>query len=443
MTQNKLITPRKLSGFMELPPQKQILFDKMIEKIKNVYEKSAFVPIDTPVLEYSEILLAKSGGAIDKEIYAFKKGDTDICMRYDLTVPLARYVAMNVNDLSFPFKRYQIGKVYRGEKAQKGRFREFYQCDADIVGLDELSLVADAECLSLVDKVFKALGYKVLVHVSNRNVLFGYCEALGFKDKTQDILVILDKINKIGRENAIEELKKLGVNDESCQKLIDITLKCGKFESILQEVEALSDNETYQKGISEIKEVYTYLKALGANENCYVLDLGIIRGQNYYTGTVFEAMMPQHPEFLTVCAGGRYDNLAGYYTDKKLRGVGLSIGLTRLFDLLDNAGLIEEVAPTNMDLQIIPLGETLCDCLTLKSYFEKQIVCDVNYENRSFKSKMKEANRLKVPFILVVGEDEVKSKTYSLKNMFTGQQYNLSKEECLKTIVEYLKYKKN
>ena len=248
MTQNKLITPRKLSGFMELPPQKQILFDKMIEKIKNVYEKSAFVPIDTPVLEYSEILLAKSGGAIDKEIYAFKKGDTDICMRYDLTVPLARYVAMNVNDLSFPFKRYQIGKVYRGEKAQKGRFREFYQCDADIVGLDELSLVADAECLSLVDKVFKALGYKVLVHVSNRNVLFGYCEALGFKDKTQDILVILDKINKIGRENAIEELKKLGVNDESCQKLIYITLKCGKFESILQEVEALSDNETYQKG---------------------------------------------------------------------------------------------------------------------------------------------------------------------------------------------------
>lgn len=439
MTQNKLITPRKLSGFMELDPPKQLLFDKMVEKIKNVYSKSGFMPLDTPVLEYSEILLAKSGGSIDKELYAFKKGDTDICMRYDLTVPLARYVAMNVNTLSFPFKRYQIGKVYRGEKAQKGRFREFYQCDADIIGLEELPLVADAECLSIVDKVFKSLGLKVVIHVSNRNVLFGYCEALGASDKTQDILVILDKINKIGRENAVEELKKLGVNEENCQKLIDITLKCGKFDEILYQIENLSDNDTYQKGVNEIKEVYTYLKALGVDESCYLLDLGIIRGQNYYTGTVFEAMMPEHPEFLTVCGGGRYDNLAGYFTDKKLPGVGLSIGLTRLFDLLDNAGMLEKVKSTNFDLQIIPMGETICQCLKLKNYFENFLVCDVNYENRSFKAKMKEANRKKVPFIIIVGENEVKSNNYSLKNMYTGEQYNLSKEECLKVISQYLK----
>ena len=175
MSEKRLITPRKLSGFMELEPAKQILFDKMVEKIKNVYSQSAFMPLDTPVLEYSEILLAKSGGSIDKEVYAFKKGDNDICMRYDLTVPLARYVAMNVGSMSFPFKRYQIGKVFRGEKAQKGRFREFVQCDADIVGLDELPIVADAECLSIVDKVFKALGLKILNHISNRNILFGYC----------------------------------------------------------------------------------------------------------------------------------------------------------------------------------------------------------------------------------------------------------------------------
>ncbi len=439
MTQNKLITPRKLSGFMELDPPKQLLFDKMVEKIKNVYSKSGFMPLDTPVLEYREILLAKSGGSIDKELYAFKKGDTDICMRYDLTVPLARYVAMNVNTLSFPFKRYQIGKVYRGEKAQKGRFREFYQCDADIIGLEELPLVADAECLSIVDKVFKSLGLKVVIHVSNRNVLFGYCEALGASDKTQDILVILDKINKIGKENAVEELKKLGVNEENCQKLIDITLKCGNFDAILSQIENLSDNDTYQKGVNEIKEVYTYLKALGVDESCYLLDLGIIRGQNYYTGTVFEAMMPEHPEFLTVCGGGRYDNLAGYFTDKKLPGVGLSIGLTRLFDLLDNAGMLEKVKPTNFDLQIIPMGETICQCLKLKNYFENFLVCDVNYENRSFKAKMKEANRKKVPFIIIVGENEVKSNNYSLKNMYTGEQYNLSKEECLKVISQYLK----
>ena len=434
MNEKRLITPRKLSGFMELEPAKQILFDKMVEKIKNVYSQSAFMPLDTPVLEYSEILLAKSGGSIDKEVYAFKKGDNDICMRYDLTVPLARYVAMNVGSMSFPFKRYQIGKVFRGEKAQKGRFREFVQCDADIVGLDELPIVADAECLSIVDKVFKALGLKILNHISNRNILFGYCEALGEGEKTSDILVVLDKINKIGKENAVKELLEMGVSSENSQKLIEITLKCGKFDDILSEIENLSDTPTFQKGVGELKEVSSYLKALGVDENCYVLDLGIIRGQNYYTGTVFEAMMPEHPEFLTVCGGGRYDNLAGYFTDKKLPGVGLSIGLTRLFDLMDSAGMLEEVKPTNIDLQIIPMGDTLNECLSLKSYFGDKVVCDVNYENRSFKSKMKEANKKQIPFILIVGENEVTSKLYSLKNMTTGEQYTLSKEDCLKMV---------
>ena len=236
MNDKKLITPRKLSGFMELPPYKQVVFDKMIDKIKKVYQSAAFMPLDTPVLEYSEILMAKSGGAIDKEVYAFKKGDTDICMRYDLTVPLARYVAMNANEIAFPFKRYQIGKVYRGEKAQKGRFREFIQCDADIVGLDELPIVADAECLAIVDKVFKALELKILNHISNRNILFGYCEALGYKDKTQDILTILDKLNKIGKENAVFELARIGITDKDCEKLINLTLKSGKFADILDEI---------------------------------------------------------------------------------------------------------------------------------------------------------------------------------------------------------------
>lgn len=436
MSNNKLITPRKLSGFMELPPYKQLILDEMISKIKNVYEKHAFMPLDTPVLEYSEILMAKSGGAIDKEVYNFKKGDTDICMRYDLTVPLARYVAMNANEISFPFKRYQIGKVYRGEKAQKGRFREFIQCDADIVGLDELPIVADAECLALVDKVFAALYLKILNHISNRNILFGYCEALGYSDKIQDILTILDKINKIGKDNAIEELIKLDVKNEDCDNLINLTLKAGSFGQILKEIENLTDNATYQKGVSELKEVYSYLTAMGVNEDNYILDIGIIRGQNYYTGTVFEAMIPQHPEFMTVCGGGRYDNLAGYYTDKKMPGVGLSIGLTRLFDLLDQNNMLPEFKVTNIDLQLIPMGDTLCECLTLQKFFSEKCVCDVNYENRSFKSKMKEANRKKIPYIIVVGENEVKSKIYALKNMNTGEQWNLSKEECIKKIYE-------
>jgi len=249
MSEKKLITPRKLSGFMELEPSKQMIFDQMKEKIKSVYQKFAFMPLDTPVLELSEILLAKSGGEIDKELYAFTKGDTAVCIRYDLTVPLARFVAMNEPNLTFPFKRYQIGKVFRGERAQKGRFREFIQCDADIVGLEKLPCIADAECLNLAYQVFNELNLNIVIHISNRNILFGYCEGLGLESLTLDILVILDKLGKIGKENALEELVKLGIDNDKAQKLIAITMECGQFEEVIQNIESLSDNETYQKGV--------------------------------------------------------------------------------------------------------------------------------------------------------------------------------------------------
>lgn len=439
MTSSKLIVPRKLSGFMELPPYKQIVLDDMVNKIRSAYQSLGFMPLDTPVLELSEILLAKSGGSIDKEVYNFKKGDTDICMRYDLTVPLARYVAMNSEQISFPFKRYQIGKVYRGERAQKGRFREFIQCDADIVGLDTLSLVADAECLFLVDKVFSNLNLQIINHISNRNILFGICEGLGYKENTENILIILDKLLKIGQDNAKQELIALGVSEENALKLIELTQTSGSFDEVIKKIENLSDNEVFKKGISELKEISSYLKSFNLNTDRYILDIGIIRGQNYYTGTVFEAVIPSHPEFGTVCGGGRYDNLAGYYTDKKLPGVGLSIGLTRLFDLLDQSNMLPEFKLTNLTLQIIPLGETMEECLKLLSYFQNDITCEVNYDNRSFKSKMKEANKKQIPFVLIVGEDEVKSKTYSLKNMTTGEQFKLSKEDCLEKIKETLK----
>ena len=392
------------------------------------------MPLDTPVLELSEILFAKSGNSIDKEVYNFKKGNTDICMRYDLTVPLARFVAMNSENLSYPFKRYQIGKVYRGERAQKGRFREFIQCDADIIGLDTLPIVADAECLNLVDKVFRALNLEIVNRISNRNILFGYCEGLGYKDKTQDILIILDKIDKTGKENAIQELLELGIKTQDCQKFIDLTVMKGNFDDVLKNIDNLTDNETYQKGISELKEISSYLKCYGLSPSRYTLDIGIIRGQNYYTGTVFEAIIPSHPEFGTVCGGGRYDNLAEYFTDKKLPGVGLSIGLTRLFDLLDQNGMLPEHKPTNIDLQIIPLGETLLHCLELQTYFGKELICEVNYDSRSFKAKMREANKREIPYIIVVGEDEVTNKKYNLKNMITGEQRLLGKEEILSAL---------
>lgn len=436
MQPKKIITPRKLSGFMELPPYKQIVLDEMVDKIRKLYQSFGFMPLDTPILELSEILLAKSGGNIDKEIYNFKKGDTNICMRYDLTVPLARYVAMNSDSISFPFKRYQIGKAYRGERAQKGRFREFLQCDADIVGLENLPLVADAECLILVNRVFDKLNLNVVNHISNRNILFGYCEDLGYKNITEDILIILDKIAKIGIDNVNFELNKLGVSQENSQKLIYLTNMCGPFDFILAKISNISNNVTFQKGISELKEISNYLNSFNLNKDTYLLDLSVIRGQNYYTGTVFEAIMPLHPEFGTICGGGRYDNLAGYYTDKKLPGVGLSIGLTRLFDLLDQNNLLPNLSPSILDLQIIPLGNTIEECLSLLNFFQRSLNCEINYENKSFKSKMKEANKKQIPYILIVGENEVHLKKYSLKDMDTGEQFSLSKEDCLNKILK-------
>lgn len=434
MTTKKIITPRKLAGFMELMPSKQVLLDDMKRKIEKVYSSAGFMPLDTPVLELGEILFAKSGGSIDKEVYAFKKGDNDLCMRYDLTVPLARFVAMNADNLTFPFKRFQIGKVFRGEKAQKGRFREFIQCDADIIGQDTLPIVADAECLFLVDEVFKSFNLNILNRVSNRNILFGYCEELALKDKTQEVLIILDKMDKIGKENALNCLKDLGISETSGQKLLELTSQKGSFDEVLKNIENLSQNETYQKGISELKELNEYIKAYGISNDRISLDISIIRGQNYYTGTVFEAIVPEHPEFMTVAGGGRYDNLAEYFTEKKLPGVGFSIGLTRLFDLLDQNNMLPTHAETNARLEIIPLGDTLGECIKLQKYFSSEINCMVNYSERSLKSKMKEANKKAVPYIIVVGEDEVKSGKFALKNMATGMQESLTKEECLEKL---------
>lgn len=393
------------------------------------------------MLELSEILLAKSGGEIDKEVYRFNKGDTDICMRYDLTVPLARFVAMHSETLHYPFKRYQVGKVYRGERAQKGRFREFVQCDADIIGNGELSLVADAECLKMVDEVFEALNLQIINQISNRNILFGYIEGLGYGKCTKQILTILDKINKIGKDNAREELAKLDVKEKDIESLLQIIDKKGNFDEILSEIEDISQNSTFLNGIKELKEVYAYLKAMQIDENKIELNLSIIRGQDYYTGTVFEAVIPNHREFGTVCGGGRYDNLASYFSEKKFPGVGLSIGFTRLFDLLLQNNMLEDIPATNIALQIIPLGNTLLECLTLQEYFSKQIICDVAYEERSFKAKMKDAGKQEIPFVLIVGENEVVSKQYSLKNMATSEQFSLSKEECLQKIIATLNTK--
>lgn len=420
---------------MELPPEKQIIFDRMLAQIRQAFNQNCFMPLDTPILELSEVLLAKSGGEIDKEVYHFSKGDTDVCMRYDLTVPLARYVAMNSESISFPFKRYQIGKVFRGERAQKGRFREFYQCDADIIGHDTLSVAADAECISLAQQIFQKLNLDILIQVSNRNILFGYIEDLGYAHETAAILTILDKINKIGIDNAKQSLLTLQVSAQATEKLINMVLLNGRFEDILTQLSQLSQNETFSKGLTDLKELFAYFVAMGMPEEKYVLNVGIIRGQNYYTGTIFETIVPAHPEFGTVCAGGRYDNLATYFTDKKLPGVGMSIGFTRLFDLLDSQNMLGNYPLSQTELVIIPLGETVAHSFELASFFKQnQIKCEVNYDARSFKAKMRDANKKQIPFVMIVGEDEMKSQKYSLKNMRTSDQISESLDTCLQYI---------
>ena len=438
MSENKIITPRKLSGFMELLPEKQVIFDYYMDKIKKVFLDNSFLPLDTPILEYSEILLAKSGGEVDKEVYRMQKGENDICMRYDLTVPLARFISMEKDKLTFPFKRFQIGKVFRGEKPQKGRFRELYQCDADIVGQDNLPLPADAECIRLIFEVFKAIEIEdILVQISNRNILFGLCEALGYQDKNSQILIVLDKIHKIGKENAFATLVDLGVKKEDAQKLIDITTLSGKFDVVLEKIEDICSNQIYQQGISELKELNTYLKAYNLDENKYQLDLSIIRGHNYYTGTVFETIMPSHSEFGAICAGGRYDNLTSYFSNSQMQGGGISVALTRLFDLLVKNALLTKNVKNNLKVEIIPLGNTISECLKMEAYLkENGIVCQTNYTSSSFKSKMKQANKIGVPYVIIIGEEEVEKQTFALKDMITGNQQMLSKVQICEQLTK-------
>ncbi len=430
----KKIAPRRLAGFWELEPEKEVLFEEMLDKVKAVFKKHCFLPLDTPVMELSEILLAKSGGEIDKEIYRFVKGSTDGCLRYDLTVPLARFVAMNENTLNFPFKRFQIGKVYRGERPQKGRFREFYQCDADIIGDGSLSLVNDAECVRLYADIFANLNLPVQVEVSNRKVLFGLVREIGEEDKFNDIAIILDKIDKIGAKEVELLLKELGVSESGCNKLISLVSLNGTKE-VLSEAQKLATDEMFVQGINELESVCEYLKAMKVNEESYKINFAIIRGHNYYTGTVFEAYIIGKRNLGAVGGGGRYDDLAGYFSEKKLPGVGMSIGMSRLFGLLESEGMLPEVSPSAARIAIIPLGDTLKECLNLCGLLQEAgIAADVMAEEKSFKSKMKQAGKLLIPYVAILGEDEVKNGVVALKDMNAGSQQTVTAEEIIKIV---------
>lgn len=422
------VEPRTLAGFMELLPEEQVVFNHMRDVIRHSYEMFGFLPLDTPIIEYSDVLLAKAGGETEKQIYRFTRGDTDLSLRFDLTVPLAKFVAQNLYQLSFPFRRYQIGKVFRGERPQKGRYREFYQCDIDIIGDGELSILNDAEIPSVIYTTFKNLGFeKFTIRVNNRKVLGGFFEALGYKELIVDILRIIDKVEKIGYDAVCEELIKIGVAESSIEKIIEFVAIKGSNEEVIEKLYSLGiDNEQFNLGVEELKIVSENAETFGLPKENYKIDLTIARGLDYYTGTVYETILDDYPQIGSVCSGGRYDNLAEFYTDKKLPGVGISIGLTRLYYQLKQAGILNTVAKNMAKVMLIPMLDDIKPCIKLASDLrEKGVNTEIYYNKKSMKGKFNYANKLGIPYVIVIGEDEIKNGTVALKNMETGEQQNV------------------
>ena len=435
------VEPRIMSGFMELTPDMQIKFNYIYDTIRKTYESFGFLPIDTPVLEYSEILLAKAGGETEKQIYSFKKGDSDISMRFDLTVPLSRYVSQHMNDITFPFKRYQMGKVYRGERPQKGRFREFYQCDIDIIGNGELSIAYDAELPCIIYNVFKKLDFgEFVIKVNNRKILNGFFASLGLSDKITDILRIVDKIDKIGAQNVKEELIKIGVSAEDADKILYFISISGSNDEIIEKLYSLNiSDEVFNTGIEEIKTLINYLRLFNIPENNFKIELSIARGLDYYTGTVYETNLVEHPELGSICSGGRYDNLTSYYSNQTMPGVGVSIGLTRLFDQLMQSGLLDRIKIDTSISKVLIVDADNCNFEYITNVANKVresgINADIYYGDKALKNKMKYANKLNIPFVIIVGENEKNNNQVTLKDMVTGEQSQISIEEAISKII--------
>lgn len=417
--------PRTLPGFMELLPSEQILFDQMRKTIEDSYKTFGFLPIDTPIIELSEVLLAKAGGETEKQIYRFNKGDTDLSLRFDLTVPLAKYVAKNYGSLSFPFRRYQIGKVYRGERAQKGRYREFYQCDIDIIGDETLDIINDAELPAVIATTFRRLGFdEFTIKINNRKILNGLYESINQTEKSVDIMRIIDKIDKIGDQAVMEELAKIEVPEESINKIMQFIKIDGTTDEKLQKLQSLGiENDTYKLGVEELGEVVKYIRLFGIEDKNFVIDLSIARGLDYYTGTVYETFLNGYRELGSVCSGGRYENLAQNYTDKKLPGVGVSIGLTRLFYKLNELNLIKAEKKSVSDILIIPMTENLQVPIQLATELRNAGVnTEIYLNDKKIKTKMKYADKLKIPYVIVIGDNEIESGKVKIKVMETGEE---------------------
>lgn len=430
--------PSILPGFMELLPAEQIVLNRMIDTIRRNYEKFGFVPFDTPIIEKSEILLAKGGGETEKQIYRFTKGDTDMSLRFDLTVPLARYVAQHFSELTFPFRRYHIGKVYRGERNQRGRFREFYQCDIDIIGNGKLSIINDAEIPSVIYSTFKELGLgEFTIRMNNRKILNGFFKALGI-DSPADVLRIIDKLEKIGQEAVIRELEGIELKREAIDKIIEFIGIKGDNAQVINALKALKvENEDFLLGVEELDKVIHYTKGFNIPEKYLKIDLTVARGLDYYTGTIYETMLDEYPGIGSVCSGGRYDNLAEYYTNQKLPGVGISIGLTRLFFQLREANVIAvNPASTLSQVLVVPMDERSADYAiqVANSLREAGLIAEVYFEESKTDKKLGYANKLGIPYVVFLGSDEVATGQLTLKNMKTGTQEKMELAKIITSV---------
>lgn len=415
--------PRIPSGFPEYLPAEQLEFNRLLTIIRDTYERYGFSPIDTPDLELSEVLLTKSGGDTEKQVYRFKKGDHDLTMRFDLTVPLARYVAQHEGQLVFPFRRYQIGKVHRGERAQAGRFREFYQCDIDSIGSE--SPLVDAEFPAIINEIFERFDFgEFTIHINNRMILNGFFEELGLSGAADDVLRIVDKIEKMSQDDFVRELHDTGLDDQKTDAVLAFMRMTGSTDEIITQLRGMNvASSTFRDGVEKMSQLVAALRAMGVPDSRFVIDTSIARGLDYYTGTVYETTLNDHPEIGSVCSGGRYDNLASHYTNTQLPGIGISIGLSRLFYKLCELNIIKpkKVSPANV--VVMPLSdEQIPAGLAVAKVLREAGNAVVTYtEPNAVKKKMRYADRMGFEWVALIGDREVAAQEVSLKNMKTGE----------------------
>lgn len=430
-----IVKPQTIAGVMELLPEDQLAFDYIKNIIEETFLSYQFLPIDTPAIEKNDILFAKGGGETEKQIFGIDSSKKDMSLRFDLTVPLARYVSEHFSALNFPFKRYQIAKVYRGERNQKGRYKEFYQCDIDIIGNNSLSIHNDALLPKVIYEIFQKLDFNgIKFHINNRKLLNGFFESLEISDK-EEVLRTIDKKAKIGEENTKELLVEI-CGEEKADKLMELINNKRENKELLTYLESLNLNDNYKIGLNELKEVYDYMIKFGIDDDSIMIDLSITRGLDYYTSTVYETFLDGYESIGSVCSGGRYENLAGNFSKQNLPGVGLSIGLTRLFYQLQELGLVEKYKNKFTDCLVIPMDEKLnFYAIDIANKLKEQgLKVDIYLEDGKFKKKINYADKIGVKKVLIIGQEEYENKMVSVKNMEDGKQVSVKVEE----IREYL-----